>query len=218
LLNSNGYHTSLLFIDTSNQISKLRNEQRREKGQRVIAENVRLSKYTEAQNNKEEFARLFGEDMKEVSNNTKFGIDLKPKVKPNKRKLKSTEISDSSSSSEGVGVGPTFGGFGRVYKPFGLAESIVKWINNPSTQERFAKKYGDLAEKKMLETAKKLSENVKDKQVVSKPKTISQIRESIDKGVFDSTGTVPGPPVSVNDPLPETGKIYKKAKKRKINK
>lgn len=219
ILSSNGYHTSMLFVDTSDEISKLRNEQRKEKGQRVIAENVRLSKYTEAQKNKIAFAQLFGEDMKEVSNNTKFSIDLKPKIKRSKKKQKPTEISDPNPSIEPTGVGPTFGGFGRVYKPFGLAESIVKWMENPKTQERFAKKYGNLAEQKLLETAKKLNESVKDKQIVSKPRTISQIRESIDKGAFDTMGTVPGPSVSTGDPLPEGSKIYKrKAIKRKINK
>jgi len=219
LLNSNGYHTSMLFISTTDEISKLRNEQRKEKGQRVIAENVRLSKYTEAQKNKTEFARLFGEDMKEVSNNTKFGIDLKPRIKPDKKRKKPTEINDPNPTIDATGVGPTFGGYSKVQKPFGLAESIVKWIENPKTQERFAKKYGDLAEKRLLETAKKLNENIQDKQVVARPKTISQIRESIDKGLLDRSGTVPGPPVSVSDPLPEDGKIYKrKAKKPRINK
>lgn len=215
LLNSNGYHTSLLFVDTSDEISRLRNEQRKEKGQRVIAENVRFSKYSEAQKNKQEFIKLFGEDMKEINNNKKFGIDLKPQIKIGKKKRKPTEISDPNPSIEATGVGATFGGFSKVQKPFGLAESIKNWMENPKTQQRFSKKYGNLAEKKLHETAMKLNENLKNEKVIQTPKTISKIRESIDKGLLDTTGTVPGPPVSINDPLPEKGKIFKRKAKIK---
>ena len=69
LLESNGYETSLLFINTTNEISKLRNEQRKDKGQRVLAEEVRFAKYEQSQQNKEKLAKLFGENMKEIKNN-----------------------------------------------------------------------------------------------------------------------------------------------------
>lgn len=211
LLNSNGYHTSMLFVNTSNEISKIRNEQRKEKGQRVISEALRLSKFSLAQRNMERFTQLFEEDMKEIKNN----INLKPEIPKNKKKQKPTEISDPNPSADGVGVGATFGGYSKVQKPFGLAESIVKWMENPNTQARFYKKYGNLAEKKLHETALKLNENIRNDRVVYNPKTISRIRESIDKGALDTSGTVPGAPISTGDALPERGKIFKRRTKNR---
>jgi dephospho-CoA kinase len=87
------------------------------------------------------------------------------------------------------GIGQEFGvvrspnGLGFGYSiPMGgavsMAESIVEWMNNSSTQQKFIDKYGNLAEQKLIETAHKLNEAGYgiDK---SKPKSIKKIRESI---------------------------------------
>ena len=47
-----------------------------------------------------------------------------------------------------------YGGAGTIP----MYESIVNWMNNPKTQQRFVEKYGDLAEEKLYETAEALNE------------------------------------------------------------
>jgi len=267
LLEHNDYTTSMLFVDTTDEISKLRNERRKELGQRIISESIRFTKFQKSQSNKQEFRKLFGESMKEVTNNVKFdtrigkgnkpsdrewgksstvkiyqndtpgqgpediakwalpggekklakeAIDLKPVIKPSKKYKKTTEIPDNMSDDGGVGVGPTLGGHAKVQKPFGLAESVEKWMNNPVVRQRFELKYGKLAEQKMMFAATKLSEGLKHRTVKTMPKTLKQMRESIDKGALD-THSVLGPPLSMGDDLPDKDKIVTKKQKR-INK
>lgn len=246
LLESNGYETSLLFINTTNEISKLRNEQRKDKGQRVLAEEVRFAKYEQSQQNKEKLAELFGENMKEIKNNIKFDTRIGKGNKPSDRewgktsttriyqndtpgqsskdiakwaptlakeyieinptlntiagsvgqapekigtkvmKKKRPQDSQNDFSTEGEGVGATTGGHGKVQKPYGLAE----WANSEKTIARFEKKYGTFAQQKLAETVKKLRECVPERSSYT-PKTLKQIRESIDKGALDAGGTVP---------------------------
>lgn len=53
------YGTSVYFIETTNEISKLRNEARAERGQRVLSEGLRFEKFSKAQVYKEKLASLF---------------------------------------------------------------------------------------------------------------------------------------------------------------
>ena len=82
------------------------------------------------------------------------------------------------------GVGPTFGvvrspgGLGLGYS-LPMNESITKWMNDEKTKNRFAEKYGDLAEQKLLEAAKRLQEMHSDS---SGPKSIKKLREAYGKG------------------------------------
>jgi hypothetical protein len=183
LLEWNGYHTSLIFVDVSNDISKLRNEERQKRGQRMISENVRFSKYVSSQENKAILKEKFGEDMtiKDNSLDERFNEFIKDeqKSKPKDReegtnslrkiykattpgqKKQETPSSDGA-DLEGVGVGPT--GSGGTMKPYGLTESIKNWMNNPKTQARFAEKYGDLAEKKLFEAAYSLNKSLSDQK------------------------------------------------------
>lgn len=64
----------------------------------------------------------------------------------------------------------------------GLAESIVNWMKKPETQDRFLRKYNELAEQKLIETARKMNETVDD-SIRFGPKTFESIRESLDGGV-----------------------------------
>lgn len=62
------YTTSMIFVDVNNNISKMRNEQRAAKGQRVISEGVRYSKFSAALQNKTTFKNMFGDNMLVIDN------------------------------------------------------------------------------------------------------------------------------------------------------
>ena len=71
-LENNGYQTMLIFVTTTNEASKQRNEARALSGGRVITETVRFSKWQDAQENFERYEKLF-ENCYKVDNS----IDLK---------------------------------------------------------------------------------------------------------------------------------------------
>lgn len=58
-LENNGYTTMMVFVTTSNEASKQRNEARALSGGRVITETVRFSKWKDAQENYERYEQLF---------------------------------------------------------------------------------------------------------------------------------------------------------------
>jgi hypothetical protein len=59
ILESRGYKTMMVFVNTSNEVSKQRNEARALTGARVINENTRFSKWQSAQVNTVEYLQLF---------------------------------------------------------------------------------------------------------------------------------------------------------------
>lgn len=67
ILESNGYDTMMVFVNTSNRISKLRNEARSQRGGRVINEHTRYKKWQTAQMNLDKYDQLF-EKVVEVVN------------------------------------------------------------------------------------------------------------------------------------------------------
>ena len=71
-LESQGYQTMMIFVTTSNESSKLRNEARALSGGRVITETKRFSKWQDAQENMTRYAQLF-ENFASIDNS----IDLK---------------------------------------------------------------------------------------------------------------------------------------------
>lgn len=102
-----------------------------------------------------------------------------------KRKKKKLAQEDNNLPRYGLpadGIGPettqyrpmTVSGFGGAWTA-GISESVMKWANNPNTQQKFINKYGDLAEQKLNEAVEKLA---KLESIGSMPKTINQIRES----------------------------------------
>jgi sulfur carrier protein ThiS len=224
LLKHNGYKTSLIFVDVDNEISRLRNEARKLRGQRMLKESVRFAKYETAKNNKQTLEKLFGEQMTAVDNSkndkpSKREWGTKSLTKnytaktpgQSKRGLEDFDMNPWE-SKEGGGYGLTTGLAGPP-GPGGLAEvrlSVRLWAENPKTIERFAKKYGDLAEKKLMEAAAALT--IADKARNLGPKPFGKIRESFDKGLLDS-------PIfgRKEDDLGEDGPIKRKrfAKKRK---
>lgn len=94
----NGYYTTMYFVDTTNEISKLRNEARAEKGQRVLSEGVRFAKFAEAQKSKQKLAEMFRRDfyvidnsIQEAANEVKVKIQVdQPKKSPSTKKATKT--------------------------------------------------------------------------------------------------------------------------------
>ena len=77
-----------------------------------------------------------------------------------------------------------YGGAGTIP----MYESIVNWMNNPKTQQRFVEKYGDLAEQKLYETAEKLNElNFSE---TNDPKFFTHFREAWEAKGGRDMGTV----------------------------
>lgn len=85
LLEHNHYNTFVIFVDTTNEISKMRNEQRKTKGQRMIKESVRFNKYAVSQKNKDEIKKMFKGKVGIVSNNTEFDTRMYKGNKPEER-------------------------------------------------------------------------------------------------------------------------------------
>lgn len=67
ILESHGYKTMMVFVNTSNEVSKQRNEARTFKGGRVLSETVRFNKWKNAQDVLEKYDALF-ETVIEVKN------------------------------------------------------------------------------------------------------------------------------------------------------
>lgn len=100
-----GYTTKVLFVDTTNEISKLRNEARAAKGQRVLSEGVRFEKYTQAQKNKKKLMEMFGSDFHVIDNSiqeSKNDVTVKVKVEQPKPAAKKKSSSSSSSKKSAV--------------------------------------------------------------------------------------------------------------------
>lgn len=89
-------------------------------------------------------------------------------------------------SSPVSGMGPA----GSLYPfgTYGISESLSNWANKPETIERYRKKYGKLAEQKLLETVKVISESIEETEQM--PKTIRQIRENWEGRAGRDMGTV----------------------------
>lgn len=66
-LDLKGYNTIMVFVNTSNEVSKQRNEARALKGGRVITESIRFAKWKDSQTNLNNFDELF-ERVIEVKN------------------------------------------------------------------------------------------------------------------------------------------------------
>ena len=148
-----------------------------------------------------------------------------------KKKLEEDGVLDTASGAVGLpvsdSIGPEFGvakspsligglvgvsspvtGFGPAgaiypYGTYGIAESVIDWMNKDETQARFAKKYGSLAEKKMIETGIKLTEAGNNNEITKVSKSFTQIRESWDAryGGRDM-GTVPYSHAKVDEESP----------------
>ena len=87
------------------------------------------------------------------------------KIKEKKKKLAQEDNTIPRGGIGQSGIGPEttvyrpmvasgFGGAGTIP----MYESVIKWANDPKTQQRFIAKYGDLAEQKLNETVDRLNQ------------------------------------------------------------
>ena len=63
-----GYETSMIMVNTSNEVSQQRNVERGQKGGRTVPEDIRQEKWQSAQNARPKFAEMFGEKYIEFDN------------------------------------------------------------------------------------------------------------------------------------------------------
>lgn len=227
-LNESGYHYSVVFVDVDNQVSQERNELRGKTGQRVLSESVRQDKFDKSRENMEKISNLLGENFLVVENNSKpkdreFGTtSLKnlykketpgqytPKVVKGKQKQSSNPDNTKFLSSDGIGqtlgVQKSIGGFGAYSTP------VYEWINKPEVIERFSRKYGKDAFKKLQEAATLFTKS----EVIPVPRRLREIfLESDDLGIGDSMGTVPSQ--SKEDNRSELRDYISKVVRRKKN-
>jgi phage terminase small subunit len=125
------------------------------------------------------------EGMGRVTMGNLQGQGIYEAIRLRKKQLEEDGVLDTASGAVGLpvadSIGPEFGvakspsliggltgvaqpitGFGPAgsiypYGTYGIAESVIDWMNKPETQARFTRKYGELAEQKLIEAAEALS-------------------------------------------------------------
>jgi len=91
VLDELGYDSKMLFVDTSDDVSRQRNVERGQRGGRLVPEKLRSSKWKEAQDARVEFSKIFGtEHYHEFKNDEDLRTNLDPEV----HKAKSKELLD----------------------------------------------------------------------------------------------------------------------------
>jgi len=63
-----GYETSMIMVNTKDEVSQQRNIDRGQRGGRTVPEDIRREKYDAVQKNRTEFAKLFGQNYTEFDN------------------------------------------------------------------------------------------------------------------------------------------------------
>jgi cytidyltransferase-like protein len=63
-----GYDSSMVLVNTDDEVSKQRNIERGQRGGRTVPENIRKEKWDNVQNGRPEFAKLFGDNYMEFDN------------------------------------------------------------------------------------------------------------------------------------------------------
>jgi len=67
-LESVGYNTSMVLVNTDDEVSKQRNVERGQRGGRTVPENIRKQKWDGVQAGRPEYAKLFGDNYVEIDN------------------------------------------------------------------------------------------------------------------------------------------------------
>ena len=63
-----GYESSMVLVNTADEVSKQRNIERGQRGGRTVPENIRKEKWDNVQNSRPEFAKMFGDNYMEFDN------------------------------------------------------------------------------------------------------------------------------------------------------
>ena len=82
-----GYDTSMVLVNTSDEVSAARNIERGQRGGRSVPENIRKEKWDSVQNARTEYAKMFGDNYKEFDNSE----DLR-ETDPETRQAKQDEM------------------------------------------------------------------------------------------------------------------------------
>ena len=158
------------------------------------------------------------EDFMSKSSNRETGTDSLAKIY--KKMTPGQEVAEDNNLPrgglpKGDGVGPEFGiqvspalvsGFSNIGNAvYETSKSIQNWAKDPKTQEKFAKKYGNLAEEKLIEAALRLEQSGCGTDMV-KPKSIKKIKEM----------AAPSWP-SAKDPQDEMGTVPVQVKEEELN-
>jgi hypothetical protein len=146
----------------------------------------------------EKFAEANGNKPSEREEATDSVDNLYRGMTPGQKKKKklSQEAMDASVQGGYVfgadGIGPTFGvpragtpygfGYGSAYS-MGLSESIISWMQLERTQQKFADKYGNLWEDKLVEAALRLEEAGCGSEYSNMKKSVKKLREGMEGGV-----------------------------------
>ena len=80
-----GYESSMIMVNTRDEVSSARNVERGQRGGRTVPEDIRKSKWQDVQNARPELAKLFGDNYNEIDNSE----DLRkadPQVRASKEK------------------------------------------------------------------------------------------------------------------------------------
>ena len=88
-LESVGYESSMILVNTEDEVSKQRNIERGQRGGRTVPENIRKEKWDGVQASRPEYAKLFGEKYMEFDNSE----DLR-NAPPDVKKAKEQELLD----------------------------------------------------------------------------------------------------------------------------
>lgn len=84
-----GYDTSMIMVNTRDEVSAMRNFERGQRGGRTVPENIRKEKWQAVQNSKSELSKMFGDSYVEFDNSE----DLRS-AKPEVAKAKKQEMLD----------------------------------------------------------------------------------------------------------------------------
>jgi hypothetical protein len=146
---------------------------------------------------------------------TKSLTKVYKKMTPGEKKKKLSQEAMEASVQGGYafgadGIGPTIGvpragtpygfGYGSAYSA-GLSESIVSWMQSEKTQQKFADKYGNLWEDKLVEAALRLEEAGCGCSH-SEKKSVKKLREGMEGGVNNMSMI----PIQRKDDVNETSK------------
>lgn len=82
-----GYETSMLLVNTEDEVSKQRNIERGQRGGRTVPEEIRKQKWDNVQAGRPEFAKMFGQNYMEIDNS----VDLR-QADPETVKAKKQEM------------------------------------------------------------------------------------------------------------------------------
>ena len=115
----------------------------------------------------------------------KFVVEKKKKVA---KKLKREEVNPIPALPTANGIGPEI----SQYRPmvthgftYGIAESIQSWMDSPRTQQKFADKYGNLWEEKLVEAALRLDEaGCGSEQAKMKKKSVKEFYDASKSGLY----------------------------------